>query len=118
MTMKRSRVVALLGAVVLLVVAAAWLRAGSTGPSQAPVDRDRAAALALDFYGRQRPPADSLSDVRVVGETQVTGSSGRPAWEVQIDGGVTEPGSPTTYLSMMVLDVDIGTGVVTLVMAG
>ena len=114
--MRRTILVALLGMAVLLLGALAWLKPGSLEPSQ--VDAGRAGTLALDFYSQHHAPSDSLSNVRVVSEKQTTGSSGQAAWEVQVAGGVTQPGSSFTYESAMVLDVDASTGTVTLVAAG
>ena len=112
--MKRTLAIALIGAAVVLLGALAWLKPASHGPSQPVIDQGRAGTLALDFYGQQHAPADSLSSVRIISEKQVTGSSGRAAWEVQITGGVTEPGSTFTYESAMILDVDVMTGTVTI----
>ena len=114
--MKKNVAVVLLCAVVLLLGALAWLKPVSLEPSQ--VDEGRAGTLALDYYSQHHAPADSLSNVRVVSEKQTTGSSGRSVWEVQVAGGVTEPGSSFTYESAMVLDVDASTGTIRLVAAG
>jgi len=114
--MKKMLLIALLCAAALLLGALAWLKPGSLETSQ--VDEGRAGTLALDFYSQHHAPADSLSNVRVVSEKQTTGSSGHTVWEVQVAGGVTEPGSSFTYESAMVLDVDASTGTVTLVAAG
>lgn len=116
--MKKTVPVALLCATVLLLGALAWLRIGSVGPSELLADEARAGTLALDFYSQHHAPADSLSNVRLVSEKRITGSSDRAVWEIRIDGGVTEPGSTITYLSTMVLDADVNSGVVTLVAAG
>jgi hypothetical protein len=117
-TMKKTPAIACLSAAVVVLGALAWLRLGSNGPSQPVIDEGRAATLALDFYAQQRSPADSLSSVRIVSEKQITGSSGRAVWEVQISGGVTEPGSSFTYESAMILDVDVSSGSVTIVAQG
>ena len=113
--MKKTFAIVLLGVAVLLLGALVWLRAGS-GPAQ--VDEGRAATLALDFYSQQHAPVDSLSNVRVVSEKLTTGSLGRAVWEVQVAGGVTEPGSSFTYESAMILDVDVGSGSVTIFAQG
>lgn len=116
--MRKTLAIAVLCAAVVVLGALAWLNLGSNGPSQLPVDEGRAGTLGLDFYVQHHAPADSLSNVRVVTERQTTESSGRPVWEVRVDGGVTEPGSTITYGSSMILDVDVSTGTVTLVAAG
>jgi hypothetical protein len=115
---KKTVLLTLVCAGVLLLGTLAWLRLGGDAPARVLIDEGRAGALALDFFSRQHAPADSLSNVRIVSEKQTTESSGRTVWEVQVSGGVTEPGSGFTYESAMVLDVDVRSGSVSLVARG
>ena len=79
-----------------------------------PIGQAAAVKLATDFFEKAHGPGDVISDVRVESVQQAT-DGGRPVWEVQIDGNVTEPGSThVTYVSAMWLHVFVDTGAVTI----
>ncbi len=109
-----SPVVVLLGLAVMV-----WLAAGALGHAGTATDADRATAIARDFFDGAHGSGASVANVRILSVALGSDSAGHPAWKVNIGGDVTEVGaSSASYSSYMWLDVDAGSGAVTLVAQG